>query len=272
MDQRLVVGVGNIYASESLFRARLAPRGLPAACGRARGRAAGAVDPRGAAGGDRGRRLVACATTSSRTASSATSSAASGSTTGPASPARSARGRSSASSRAPARPTGAAPASAERRAGSGWTARGDWCLTRRAAAVALCVAAQPVLLAARADGAPTGSPMALRDHPGRAARPGRPRHAQPAQGAQRAQRPADRRARGRAERFRRGRRGRGHGRHRLGQGVRRRCRHQGDAGEGLRRGRCQRLHRPLAEDRRSTASRSSPRSPATRWAAAASWR
>ena len=25
MDQRLVVGVGNIYASESLFRARLAP-------------------------------------------------------------------------------------------------------------------------------------------------------------------------------------------------------------------------------------------------------
>jgi formamidopyrimidine-DNA glycosylase len=35
MDQRLVVGVGNIYASESLFRAKLAPM-----------RAAGGLEPR----------------------------------------------------------------------------------------------------------------------------------------------------------------------------------------------------------------------------------
>ena len=33
MDQRLVVGVGNIYASESLFRARLSPRRLALSLG-----------------------------------------------------------------------------------------------------------------------------------------------------------------------------------------------------------------------------------------------
>jgi len=36
MDQRLVVGVGNIYASESLFRARISPRRLAASVGPAR--------------------------------------------------------------------------------------------------------------------------------------------------------------------------------------------------------------------------------------------
>ena len=42
MDQRLVVGVGNIYASESLFRARLAPSRPAGSLGAARGAAAGA--------------------------------------------------------------------------------------------------------------------------------------------------------------------------------------------------------------------------------------
>ena len=108
MDQRLVVGVGNIYASESLFRARLcaAPR-RPAASGRARRsgwpRSVRQVLRRG----DRGRRLVACATMSSPTASSATSSATSGSTTAPASPARAAADRSSGSCRVAGRPSGA---------------------------------------------------------------------------------------------------------------------------------------------------------------------
>ena len=44
MDQRLVVGVGNIYASESLFRARLSPRRLAGGLGPAQaGRLAAAV-------------------------------------------------------------------------------------------------------------------------------------------------------------------------------------------------------------------------------------
>lgn len=44
MDQRLVVGVGNIYASESLFRARLSPRRLAAGIGPERaGRLAAAI-------------------------------------------------------------------------------------------------------------------------------------------------------------------------------------------------------------------------------------
>jgi formamidopyrimidine-DNA glycosylase len=38
MDQRLVVGVGNIYASESLHRARLSPRRLAATVGPERAR------------------------------------------------------------------------------------------------------------------------------------------------------------------------------------------------------------------------------------------
>lgn len=44
MDQKLVVGVGNIYASESLFRARLSPRRLAAGIGPERaGRLASAI-------------------------------------------------------------------------------------------------------------------------------------------------------------------------------------------------------------------------------------
>jgi len=44
MDQKLVVGVGNIYASESLFRARISPRRLAAGIGPERaGRLASAI-------------------------------------------------------------------------------------------------------------------------------------------------------------------------------------------------------------------------------------
>ena len=44
MDQKLVVGVGNIYASEALFRARISPRRLARSLGRSRaGRLAEAV-------------------------------------------------------------------------------------------------------------------------------------------------------------------------------------------------------------------------------------
>ena len=58
MDQRLVVGVGNIYASESLFRARLAPLAAGGQPDAARGAAAGQGHPPGAARSDRRRRLV----------------------------------------------------------------------------------------------------------------------------------------------------------------------------------------------------------------------
>ena len=113
MDQRLVVGVGNIYASESLFRARLDPSRAGRQPGAARGAAAGAVDPRRCCARRSRPAAPRCATTSSPTASSATSSAAFASTTGRASPAWSAAGRSGASSRARGRPSCAAPASAD---------------------------------------------------------------------------------------------------------------------------------------------------------------
>jgi formamidopyrimidine-DNA glycosylase len=52
MDQRLVVGVGNIYASEALFRARLSPSGRRVAHA-GRGGAARGVRARGARRGHR---------------------------------------------------------------------------------------------------------------------------------------------------------------------------------------------------------------------------
>ena len=94
MDQRLVVGVGNIYASESLFRARLVAARPAGSLDAARGAAAGQrPSAQVLRGGDRRPAARPCATTSSPTASSATSSATSGSTTARASPARSAAGR-----------------------------------------------------------------------------------------------------------------------------------------------------------------------------------
>ena len=62
-----------------------------------------------------------------------------------------------------------------------------------------------------------------------------PDHPEPAQGAECAECPADRRARTRRSTARRRRRDRGHRADRLGPGLRRRRRHQGDAGEGLHR-------------------------------------
>ena len=125
MDQRLVVGVGNIYASESLFRARLDPARAAGSLGaREAGRLARSVRDR-AAGGDRGRRLLAARLCPVQRRAGQFPAQLSCLRPARASPARSVPARSSGSSRVPARPIGALPASAEPSLpGWGWTGRG----------------------------------------------------------------------------------------------------------------------------------------------------
>ena len=77
LDQRIVAGLGNIYVCEALYRRADRP-----AKGRRQGFASGARaarrrHPRGARRGDRGRRLVACATMPGPMANSAISPSAS---------------------------------------------------------------------------------------------------------------------------------------------------------------------------------------------------
>ena len=110
----------------------------------------------------------------------------------------------------------------------------------------------------------------VRDHHRRNQGPRRHRPAQPPQRAQRAQRPADRRAVRGARRLRGRRRHRLHRHHRQREGVRRRRRHQGDAGQDLHAGLQGGLHLQVGPGRRAAASRWSRRWPASRWAAAAS--
>ena len=111
----------------------------------------------------------------------------------------------------------------------------------------------------------------LRDDPRHHQGQSRAHHAQPPARAERAQHAAHQRAQPRARRVRGRPRDRLHRHHRQREGVRRRRRHQGDA-----------VQKTFVEaygsdflapfDRSATAaSRSSRRSPAMRWAAAASW-
>ena len=112
----------------------------------------------------------------------------------------------------------------------------------------------------------------LRDHPGRPRGAGRHHHAEPPAGAQRAQQPGDERSHHGGSRTRRRPRHRGHHRHRQRQGVRRRRRHQGDGLAVVLRGVRRGLLRGLGRAGRGPHPDRSPRSPATRWAAAANWR
>ena len=121
MDQRLVVGVGNIYACESLHRAGLSPRRMagglrPAQAARLAAAIRAVLEEAIAAGGSSLRDYVQA------TASSASSRTASRSTAAPACRARAASGRSRSSSRRSARPSGAAAASAE---AGGWLAKSE---------------------------------------------------------------------------------------------------------------------------------------------------
>ena len=69
LDQRIVAGLGNIYVCEALYRARISPLRLAGDLRNRRSRALVPADPRGAGRGDRGGRLVACATSARRMAS-----------------------------------------------------------------------------------------------------------------------------------------------------------------------------------------------------------
>ena len=76
----------------------------------------------------------------------------------------------------------------------------------------------------------------IRNHSDRAQGAGRRRHPEPAEGAQRAEQPADGGGRRRGRGIRRRRRHRRDPAHRVGEGFRGGCRHQGDAAEDLRAG------------------------------------
>ena len=110
----------------------------------------------------------------------------------------------------------------------------------------------------------------VRNHHRRDQGPRRARQAQPPQRAQRAERAADRRAVDGARRLRGRRRHRLHRHHRQREGLRRRRRHQGDAVQDLHAGLQGGLHHQVGPRRRAAASRWSPRSRASRSAAAAS--
>ena len=186
MDQRLVVGVGNIYACESLFRARLSPLRIAGGLRPAQAARLAAAIRDGAAGGDRRRRLVACATTSRPTASSASSRTALRSTAAPGClPGLRAAGREArpgqsrdllvpAAASAEAGPTAAGP-----RPNRGWTLTsgalgahtGSLCCRPRAPRAAAGVTRRR--LAARVERSPGAQQHGVRDHPGREPRAGR---------------------------------------------------------------------------------------------------
>ena len=94
LDQTFIAGVGNIYADEALWRARLHPLRAADTLTAGGGAAAASRDPRRAPAGDREPRRPASATTSARTASPATTPSGSRSTSAPASRACAAGARS----------------------------------------------------------------------------------------------------------------------------------------------------------------------------------
>ena len=112
----------------------------------------------------------------------------------------------------------------------------------------------------------------LRDHPGDPRGPRRHHHAEPAQGAQRAQQPGDGRSHHRRSRIRRRRGHRRDHRHGQREGLRRGRRHQGDGRPVVRRRVRRRLLRDVVDSSPPPGRPPSPPSPATRSAAAASWR
>ena len=122
MDQRVVVGVGNIYASEALFRAGVHPR---RAAGRVSGaRLAALVEAVRAVLGEAIRRAARrCATTSAPTARRAISGSDSTSMSGPAGPAGAVGPLCGTWSRASARPITARAASADRQIPGGYAKR-----------------------------------------------------------------------------------------------------------------------------------------------------
>ena len=104
MNSRLVVGVGNIYASEALFRARLRPQRRAAHADARRERAPGARHPHGAQARHPRRRHDAARLSSAPMARPATSASGCTCTSAPASPAGAAARRCARS------PRGSAPA------------------------------------------------------------------------------------------------------------------------------------------------------------------
>ena len=116
------------------------------------------------------------------------------------------------------------------------------------------------------------APHDLRQHHRRDAWPGRPHPAQPAASAERAVEPADRGPQQGAGSVRERPGDRRDRADRFGKGLRRRGRHQGDAGQELRRRVPRRLHLALGERVEDPQARSSPRWRASRSAAAANWR
>ena len=258
MDQRVVVGVGNIYACEGLFRARLSPR-----------RIAGHLRPREAA------RLAAAVRTVLAEAIEAGGSslrdyvqtdgqlgfyqerfAVYGLSGQPCRVCGAPIRRITQANRTTfycGLPRSVASAAAAGVRGQFRTgrARGRSCYSR-------------TLAASRATGRRRATPLrrhrrwkilsgakshGVRDHPGRDARAGRLDHPQSAESAQRAESPADRGAQSGARRVRGRSRDRGHGAHRLGTGVRSRCGRQGNGSPGFHGGVAGRLHRQLAGGR-----------------------
>ncbi len=112
----------------------------------------------------------------------------------------------------------------------------------------------------------------LRDHPRHPRRARRHHHAEPAEGAQRAQQSGDGRSHHGRSRIRQRPGYRRDRHHRQREGVRGGRRHQGDGGAVVRRRVRRRLLRAVGASSPRRARRPSPRSRATRSAAAASWR
>ena len=249
MDQRLVVGVGNIYASESLFRARLAPA-----------RAAGSLGPREARRLARSVRQVLLEAIEAGGSSLRDYVQSNGELGNfqrnfrvydrAGEPCRSAADRSSGSSRARGRPSSVAAASADATADARWTTPRPLVFNLRAPRV-------PHAIGRDRYAAESGGVASMAYETILVERRGavglitlnRPK----ALNALNAQLIAEIEAA--LSEFDARRRDRGHGADRLGEGLRRRRRHQGDGRQGLHGGARHATSSPPGRRSPSTASR-----------------